>query len=140
MSVRVFGGPPNEDVYVGMSVVPMGWINSVSLMQSVVRTLVFGVSAVPEDSELSKLKCFPEGDSVSVVYLDSFDELRKIKAGYRKVLKGQPSSCHLRFVNTCSSLKLPLNERKKLVGAVQGALQGGDFDGQAGLFMSSHDK
>ena len=52
VSARVFGGPPNEEVYVGMAVVPMGWINSVSLMQSVVRTLVFGISQVPGDSEL----------------------------------------------------------------------------------------
>ncbi len=41
VSARVFGGPPSELVYVGMAVVPMGWINSVALMQTVVRTLVF---------------------------------------------------------------------------------------------------
>ena len=77
---------------------------------------------------------------MSVVYLDSFDELRKVKAGYRAVLEGQPSHRHQRFVNTCNSLKLPLNSAKKLVGAVHGSLQGGDFDGQEGIFESSHDK
>ena len=140
VSARVFGGPANEMVYVGMTVVPMGWLNSVALMQTVVRSLVFGMSQVPETSEVSKLKWFPDEDSVSVVYLDSFDELRKVKAGYRAVLEGRPSHRHQRFVNTCNSLKLPLNNAKKLVGAVHGSLQGGDFDGQDGIFESSHDK
>ena len=58
VSARVFGGPPNELVYVGMAVVPMGWINSVALMQTVVRTLVFARSNIPEESEISKLKWF----------------------------------------------------------------------------------
>lgn len=140
VSARLFGGPASEQVYVGMSVVPMGWINSVALMQTVVRTLVFGLSQVPEETEVSKLKWFPEGDSVSVVYLDSFDELRKVKAGYRSVLEGAPSHRHQRFVNTCNELNLPLNEGKKIVGAVHGLLQGGDFDGTLGIFEASHDK
>lgn len=42
VNARVFGGSPAEMVYVGMCVVPMGWINSVALMQTVVRQLVFG--------------------------------------------------------------------------------------------------
>lgn len=134
------GGPASELVYVGMSVVPMGWINSVALMQTVVRTLVFGISQVPESSELPKLKWYPEDDSVSVVYLDSYDELRKVKAGYRAVLEGVVPHRHQRFVNTCNELQLPLNEGKKVVGAVHGLLQGGDFDGELGIFESSHDK
>lgn len=39
VSARVFGGAANEEVYVGMNVVPMGWLNSVALMQTVVRHL-----------------------------------------------------------------------------------------------------
>ena len=140
VSARVFGGDPGEMVYVGMSVVPMGWINSVSLMQTVVRTLVFSRSKIPEDSEISKLKWFPKDDSVSVVYLDSYDELRRINKGCREVLSGQISHRHQRFVNTCNELGLPLNEGKRLVGAVFGSLQGGGFDGSAGIFEASPDK
>lgn len=47
VSATIFGGAPNEMCYVGLSVVPMGWINSVALMQSVVRHLVFDLSGVP---------------------------------------------------------------------------------------------
>lgn len=140
VSARVFGGAANEEVYVGMTVVPMGWLNSVALIQSVVRRLVFGLSKVPETSELSKLKLFPEDDSVSVVYLDSYDEARKIKMGCAQVLEGKPSVRHQAFVDTCNSLKLPLNQAKSLVGAVQGILQGGELDGARGAFEASRDK
>ena len=140
VSARVFGGPPNELVYVGMAVVPMGWINSVALMQTVVRTLVFARSNIPEESEISKLKWFPKDDSVSVVYLDSYDELRRVNKGLAEVLSGGMSQRHQRFVDTCKELGLPLNEGKRLVGAVYGTLQGGGFDGSLGIFEASPDK
>eukprot|EP00435_Cladocopium_sp_Y103_P066076 s738_g28.t1 len=136
----VFGGAADEMAYVGLQVVPMGWINSVSLMQTVVRRLVFGLSRVPESSEVSKLKWFPEDDSVSVVYLDSYDEVRKIRAESRSILEGIPSERHQQFVKTCEDLHLPLNQGKRLVGAVRGTLQGGDLDGTTGTFEASHDK
>eukprot|EP00435_Cladocopium_sp_Y103_P059381 s905_g21.t1 len=136
----IFGGPPDEMSYVGLRVVPMGWINSVSLMQTVVRRLVFGLSRIPATSEVSKLKWFPEDDSISVVYLDSYDEVRRVKAEYREVLDSHSSARHNQFVETCKELDLPLNQGKRLVGAVRGTLQGGDIDGEAGTFEASYDK
>ena len=112
----------------------MGWINSVALL---VRRLLFGLSKVPLTSEVPKLKWFPEGDSVSVVYLDSYGEVRKIKAASRDILEGVASDRHRRFVQTCDDLQLPLNQAKKLVGAVKGTLQGGDLPVP---FEASHDK
>ena len=76
----------------------------------------------------------------SVVYLDSYDELRKVSKGYREVLSGEISHRHQHFVNTCNELKLPLNEGKRLVGAIYGSLQGGGFDGAAGVFEALPDK
>eukprot|EP00435_Cladocopium_sp_Y103_P066496 s82_g28.t1 len=140
VKASVFGGSPTEMAFVGMQVVPMGWINSVSLMQTVVRRLVFGLSRVPEASEVSKLKWFPQDDSISVVYLDSYDEIRKVSAGCRDALEGLASTRHLNFVKACEDLQLPLNQGKRLVGAVKGTLQGGDIDGAAGTFEASHDK
>lgn len=53
-----------------------GWINSVSLMQTVVRQLVFVENKITFSSEISKMKSFPEDPSPSLVYLDSYDEIR----------------------------------------------------------------
>ena len=41
----------DQKSWVAMNVVPMGWLNSVSLMQTVVRTLVFKESGIPETSD-----------------------------------------------------------------------------------------
>ena len=69
-----------------------------------------------------------------MVYLDSYDEVRRVKAVTREVLEGVASERHKNFVRTCEELHLPLNQGKKLVGAVRGTLQGGDIDGPQGHF------
>ena len=73
---------------------------------------------------------------MSVVYLDSYHEVRRIKAASRDVLEGTASDRHRRFIKACEDLRLPLNQGKKLVGAVRG----GDLDGETGTFEASHDK
>ena len=65
VSSKVFGGPADQKSWVAMNVVCMGWLNSVSLMQTVVRTLVFKESGIPETSEISKMKPFPSDTSAS---------------------------------------------------------------------------
>ena len=125
VDARVFGGTAGEMAWVGMTVVPMGWINSVALMQTVVRSLVFEESGIPPDSEISKLKRFPTDSSASLVYLDSLNNLRKIERGLRETLEGQGSARHESFVQTCQKYGLALNSGKRLVGAVRGTLQGG---------------
>ena len=137
---RVFGLAPGRQVYAGLTVVPMGWINSVAVIQCAVRRLVFGLSKVPESSEVSKLKRFPNEDSVSLVYLDSFDEIRRMDRAYAEVVEGKMSERHRNFVETCNRLRLPLNEGKRLVGAVRGIMQGGLLDGERGTFAASPDK
>eukprot|EP00435_Cladocopium_sp_Y103_P067422 s217_g30.t1 len=136
----IFGGSPDQMSWVGMSVVPMGWINSVSLMQTVVRQLVFVESEIPYESEISKMKRFPEDPSASLVYLDSYDEIRKIDATYRDLLEGEESERHRRFTATCKKFGLSLNTGKRLVGAVKGSLQGGVLDGEKGVFHSAPEK
>ena len=115
VSARLFG-PANEQVYVGMSVVPMGWINSVALMQTVVRTLVFGLSQVPEETEVSKLKWFPRrGLCLSCV----LGQLRRAAQGEGRVPGGVgrctvPQTSEVR--QHLQRAEPPLNEGKKIVG------------------------
>ena len=127
VSGAVFGREASQKAWVAMKVVPMGWINSVSLMQTVVRTLVFEESRIPFSSEISKEKHFPAEVSSSLVYLDSYDELRKIQKECKSLLEGTKSERHVRFEETCRRHGLSLNEGKRLIGAVTGSLQGGSF-------------
>ena len=137
---RVFGRTPGVKYYAAMAVVPMGWVNAVSVIQSVVRSLVFEGADIPEDSEITKMKQMPNTDDYTVIYLDSFDELRRLNKQCAEALEGQASARHLRFRELCHQKGLPLNDGKRLVGAVQGTLQGGTLDGDLGWYKLSGDK
>eukprot|EP00435_Cladocopium_sp_Y103_P025601 s2795_g6.t1 len=130
----IFGYPPGEEMFPAISVIPMGWLSAASLTQAIVRHLVFNLSKVPATTELRKTADFPAGARVSVIYLDSFDELRKVSKGCRAVLKGEMSEHHQAFKATCERLGLPLNDGKRVVAATEGALQGGEVDGVEGFF------
>lgn len=136
----VFGLARGEEVYPAMAVIPMHWLSAVALTQAIVRHLVFDLSGVNPESEIRKTAAFPGEDEFSVIYLDSFDELRKLDRGLAAVTEGQPSENHLAFQATCQRLGLPLNEGKRVVAAARGALQGGEIDGRAGTFFLARDK
>ena len=136
----VFGLARGEQVYPAMAVIPMGWLSAVALTQAIVRHLVFELSGVKFESEVRKTAAFPAEDEFSVIYLDSFDEIRRMEAGLAAVLEGQPSDNHLAFQETCRKLGLPLNDGKRVVAATRGALQGGEIDGRAGTFFLARDK
>ena len=140
VDAKIFGGVPGKQVFPAMAVVPMGWINAVSVIQAVVRTLVFSESDIPEDSEISKLKKLPETDDLSVIYLDSFDELRCLDRQCAEVLQGVASPRHKRFLKVCQDKGLPLNEGKRLVAATRGTLQGGELQGEEGWYKLAGDK
>ena len=137
---RLVGGVPGESYYPAMAVVPMGWLNAVSVVQSVVRTLVFQNAEVPEDSEVSKLRRIPQTEDVSVIYLDSFDELRRLDRQCAEVLQNKASARHQRFLAVCQEKGLPLNEGKRLVASVRGSLQGGELQGDLGYYKLGGEK
>lgn len=140
VDAKVFGGPPGTMVFPAMAVVPMGWCNAVSVVQSVVRTLVFEEAGIPESSEVSKLKKMPEVDDLSVIYLDSYDELRRMDRHCAEVMQGTASRRHQKFVELCKEKGLPLNEGKQVVAAFRGTLQGGELQGDLGWYKLAGDK
>lgn len=140
VDAKFMGGTAGHMVYPAMAVVPMGWINAVTVIQSVVRSLVFQGAQVPESSEVAKIKQMPDTDDFTVIYLDSYDELRKLDAQCAEVLEGKPSARHIRFQEVCQEKGLPLNQAKRLVGATRGTLQGGLMDGKKGWYKLAPDK
>ena len=134
VDASLMGGEPGTKVYPAMNVLPMGWVSSVAIIQAIVRTLVFDISEVPRSSEISKVLKIPDDDDLTVIYLDSFDQLRRFKKGCHEVLNAQMSDRHARFLAVCQKLNLPLNEGKRLIAATQGSLQGGELDGERGRY------
>ena len=140
VDASLMGGPAGKKVYPAMNVLPMGWVSSVAIIQAIVRTLVFDEAEVPLSSEVAKTKNLPADDDLTVIYLDSFDQLRKLREGCHEVLTNQISDRHVRFLAVCKKFGLPLNEGKRLVGATRGSLQGGELDGLQGRYGLAHEK
>lgn len=80
-------------------------------------------------------KCFPSEGDLSLVYLDGFDYLRKLSTDVAMALnkKKVPSPAYLRFVSTCKRLKVPLNDGKALLGAINAGCLGGVLLGRSRL-------
>ena len=133
-------GRPDLDVArPSMRVVPMGFTGSVSIVQALVRQLVFHHAAVDEASEVRRGQPLPSSDSgLSVVYLDSFDYIRALPRMFHDC--HQESAEHRRFIQQCQDMRLPLNVGKTLLAAASAPLQGSLLDGHDGLLMFHPDK
>ena len=137
-----FGRPDLPSVRPALAVIPMGWKSAVTLVQAAVRRIVFGLVKVPLESSIEKGKELPATSSMSVVYLDNFDELRVVKKFCEDLESsaGSPSEHHVKFIEVCDELGLPRSAAKQLIGATCGGIQGGDVDGVAGIIKVGRDK
>ena len=86
VDAELFGGQKGHLVYPSMGVIPMGWTSAVSVTQMIVRTLVFEESQIPKESEVQKRATIPDTDDLTVIYLDSYDELRRVSSTYGSTL------------------------------------------------------
>ena len=78
VSRGAFGGNPAEETHVAARIVPMGWLNSVDLMQNFIRRFVFNICKLSKSMEVRKDRSFPPED-VAVVCMDGLDVVTKIK-------------------------------------------------------------
>ena len=124
-------------------VLPMGFINSVSVAQALHRDIVnkavdrYGVS---RDSEIRRDQPLPSGATAYRVYLDNFDILSRTNREASCLLEGQigPLASELRDVY--QELKIPINEKKSVKSSSSGEMQGGFVDGKSGTISPKSDK
>ncbi|CAK0808859.1 unnamed protein product [Prorocentrum cordatum] len=133
-----FGGDPNRLAWVAMRCVAMGSKIAVSIMQRVMRVLVFEESTVDAATELRRDAPVPE-DSVSVVCLDGFDFVRKAQTRLQH-LQAPESEEHIAFVGTCARYGIPLNPAKSLVAKLNAGILGGLLRGDKGWLAVAPDK
>ncbi|CAE7762207.1 unnamed protein product [Symbiodinium sp. CCMP2592] len=132
-------GSNEEWVRPGLRVIPMGWSSAVTIMQAVLRNLVFDKAGVPASLEISKVKEIP-AEGGAVLYLDSFDQVRMVDTTLRAVEEGVASPEHERFRAACKERGLPVNASKSLAGALRGGIQGGVLDGDKGTISVGSEK
>ena len=126
---RAFGRPDLGQVRPALQVIPMGWKSAVTLVQAAVRNIVYDRVGVSRSTAVQKNLPIPEGNFLSVVYLDNYDEIQILERVHSELVKEEanPTETHRRFNEVCDELKLPRNSAKQLIGALSGPMQGGEF-------------
>eukprot|EP00438_Fugacium_kawagutii_P003348 Skav236156 [mRNA] locus=scaffold436:191685:195386:- [translate_table: standard] len=129
-----------ETVYLASVVLPMGFLNSVSLAQHVHRTLVsrsslhddFGGCNPPQE-EIRKDRPLPSSNNTWRVYLDNYDLLEKVKATSMIADEGTCPPGVLALRHEYEQWGIPRNVKKAVERSTRCELQGATVDGQLGL-------
>ena len=126
--------------YVAMRAVPMGWINSVALLQNFLRNLLFRTIGVSWKLDVNPRQRVLKGDAV-VACMDGADYLTRLRQVGTELRRwdgkelpgpGQRHPVMQKFVDVCEKLGLPVNAAKKVVQDFDAAILGGELDGIRG--------
>ena len=124
-------------------VLPMGFINSVSVAQALHRNIVnhavddLGIS---REAEVRRDQVLPLSSILYRVYLDNFDLLERSNREAARLLSGDLSAPASKLRNLYHSLNIPVNEKKSVKSSLVAEMQGGLVDGVAGTISPKHDK
>lgn len=125
-----------EEVYLASRVLPMGFINSVSLAQHVHRNLALVETELgcnKASAELRKDKAFTVADPCWRVYLDNFDVFEKVNTEYLDEMVGSLSPSILCLRSQYEVWDVPRNMKKAVTRQTQAEVQGAVVDGRLGV-------
>ena len=132
--------PPDlvgEEVYLAAQVLPMGFLNSVSLAQHVHRNLARarGDEECPNrrHQELRKDKPFTVSNPQWRVYLDNFDLLERVKDTQVVSLEGSCAPNILALRQEYERWGVPRNTKKTVLRSTRAEVQGAQVDGVLGV-------
>ena len=115
-------------------VLPMGFINSVAIAQHVHRRVIQQAlggerQLAGRQQEIRRDRHQSTAPHQYRVYLDNYDELRKVDRALAETLKGTPSAWTLAVRETYQQLGLPRHPKKGVTQQVQAEVQGAWVDG-----------
>eukprot|EP00435_Cladocopium_sp_Y103_P021547 s123_g5.t1 len=128
--------PPHlqgKDCVLVSRVLPMGYINSVSIAQHIHRNIVRWSAEsldppVGREQELRKDLGMSTSSTLFRVYLDNFDQLERVDATVADQIKGTPSAQVLKLREDYTTMGLPRHPKKaverQLKAEIQGAIEG----------------
>ena len=128
-----------HEIYLASKVLPMGFLNSVSIAQHVHRNLVLW-SGLDEDGsanqacdELRKDKSFPQTRKPWRVYLDNYDLLEKVESTDMVSTRGSVAPGVLALRQEYEVWGVPRNEKKSVQRSNLCEMQGAQVDGVLGV-------
>lgn len=134
----------DEVCHLVAKVLPMGFINSVGLAQhmhrNVVRWSLAGAQLGAGERELRRDRPAPLGDTLFRVYLDNWDELKKVDKALCAEVEGKPSAHQLALRQQYMEVQLPRHPKKSVEAADTAEIQGALLDGRAGVAYAKPEK
>ena len=132
-------------IYLASRVLPMGFLNSVSLAQNVHRNLVKwsrleGDRVHHEECELRKDRPFTVTSTAWRVYLDNYDLLEKVEATGMVELEGTTPPGVLALRSEYLHWQVPRNAKKGVVRSTHCELQGATVECVAGIAFPKETK
>ena len=126
-------------------VLPMGFKNSVSLAQHVHRFVLKSALRscrvdVGFESEIRKDRSFPSSSGLFRVYLDNFDELRKVNKFMSEAIEGKVSPLVTGLRDEYLRLQIPRHPKKSVQQQPKAEVQGALVDGQRGIAFPKPEK
>lgn len=125
------------------AVLPMGFKNSVSLAQHVHRYIVKqALQYVPfsGEAELRKDKPFSSSNPQFRIYLDNFDELRKVSKPMAEAIEGKVSPLVTGLREEYLRLGVPRHPKKGVASQRRAEVRGAIVDGSEGLAFPKPEK
>ena len=136
-------------VYLSSRVLPMGFLNSVSLAQHVHRNLAqwsgqlkgfVGTCANEPQGELRKDRPMTRANPAWRIYLDNYDLLERVEATSMVSLEGSCPAGVLALRQEYEVWGVPRNEKKAVERSSRCELQGATIDGTAGVAFPRESK
>eukprot|EP00435_Cladocopium_sp_Y103_P035832 s933_g9.t1 len=123
-------------------VLPMGFINSVGLAQHIHRNVVRWSMQTGNgaERELRRDKPPTHAKDLFRVYLDNWDEVRKVDKSLADEVEGRPSPAQVALRQQYSELALPRHPKKAVEGSYLAEVQGAYIDGVAGVAFARPSK
>eukprot|EP00435_Cladocopium_sp_Y103_P008139 s339_g2.t1 len=126
-------------------VLPMGFINSVGLAQHIHRNVVRQSLAEANlgfggERELRRDRPAPLGKELFRVYLDNWDEVRKVDREFADEIEGKPSLQQLAIRQRYLDVRLPRHPKKSVESSCIAEIQGALLDGRAGVAYAKPEK
>ena len=134
-----------EPCHLVARVLPMGWVNSVGLAQHVHRNVVrwsMEATGSPTGAEQEIRRDKPSSASKNLfrVYLDNWDQVRKVDRTLRDLVVGTPSPSQLALRQQYNQLNLPRHPKKAVGSQLKAEIQGALLDGEAGVAYAKPEK
>ena len=138
------GMPEEQDVHLGLQVLPMGWHSSVGLMQAAHRRLALasplqGGAGLKALAEINRTAAFPnlDEDAAWSIYLDDTTLIEKLEKKVAESLEGIPSEDQKKLRAAYSWRGIPTNPSKALERVQSAERLGAVLDGKNGVLRTS---